>query len=72
MRAALGPNRPASDELRRPLHSRGGAAAIIFVAERVALTLGVRLHHVSNADRCSDNDGINSVIGIAGVSYFLL
>jgi hypothetical protein len=44
---------------------------MIFVAERVALTLGVRLHHVSNADRCSDNDGINSVIGIVGVSYFV-
>jgi lipid A 3-O-deacylase len=48
----------------------GGAGAMIFVAERVALTLGVRLHHVSNANRCSENEGINSVIGIAGISYF--
>jgi lipid A 3-O-deacylase len=44
----------------------GGTGTMIVVAERVALTLGVRLHHVSNANRCSDNDGINSVIGIAG------
>jgi Lipid A 3-O-deacylase (PagL) len=49
----------------------GGTGAMIFVAERVALTLGVRLQHVSNADRCSENDGINSVIGIVGISYFV-
>src|SRR5262245_55360188 len=29
----------------------GGGGAMIFMTERVALTLGVRLHHLSNADR---------------------
>jgi lipid A 3-O-deacylase PagL len=48
----------------------GGVGAMIFMSERVALTLGARLQHISNADRCSENEGINSVIGIAGVSYF--
>jgi lipid A 3-O-deacylase len=48
----------------------GGAGAMIFMAEHVALTLGARFHHVSNGDRCSQNQGINSVIGIVGISYF--
>jgi lipid A 3-O-deacylase len=48
-----------------------GAGAMIFLAERVALTLGARFHHISNADRCSENEGLNSLIGIVGISYFL-
>jgi hypothetical protein len=43
---------------------------MIFMTEHVALTLGARLQHVSNAGLCNENDGINSVIGILGVSYF--
>jgi Lipid A 3-O-deacylase (PagL) len=48
-----------------------GAGAMIFLAEHVALTLSARFHHVSNANRCGENDGINSIIGIVGVSYFV-
>jgi hypothetical protein len=48
----------------------GGAGAMVFMTERVALTLGARLHHLSNGNRCSDNQGINSIIGIVGISYF--
>jgi lipid A 3-O-deacylase len=48
----------------------GGGGAMLFMSERVALTLGARYHHLSNADRCSKNQGLNSVIGIVGVSYF--
>jgi Lipid A 3-O-deacylase (PagL) len=48
----------------------GGGGAMIFMTERMALTLGARLQHVSNAGLCNENDGINSVIGILGVSYF--
>jgi hypothetical protein len=29
------------------------------------------LHHISNAGRCCQNEGLNSIIGIAGLSYFL-
>jgi hypothetical protein len=48
----------------------GGAGALIFMSARVALTAGARFQHVSNADRCSHNMGLNSVIGIVGISYF--
>jgi lipid A 3-O-deacylase len=47
-----------------------GGGAMIFMTDHVALTLGARFHHVSNAERCSQDQGINSVIGIVGVSYF--
>ena len=48
----------------------GGAGALIFMSARVALTAGARFQHVSNADRCSQNTGLNSVIGVVGISYF--
>jgi hypothetical protein len=40
------------------------------MSERVALPAGARFHHVSNADLCSQNVRVNSVIGIVGISYF--
>jgi hypothetical protein len=49
----------------------GGAGAMVFLAERVALTFGARVQHISNGDRCSENRGINSIIGVVGISYFL-
>jgi lipid A 3-O-deacylase len=49
----------------------GGVGAMIFMTERAALTIGARFHHMSNADRCSENEGLNSVIGVVGISYFL-
>jgi len=49
----------------------GGVGALIFMTERTALTIGARFHHMSNADRCSQNEGLNSIIGIVGVTYFL-
>jgi lipid A 3-O-deacylase len=49
----------------------GGGGAMIFVAERVAVTLGARFNHISNGDRCSQNEGINSIIGVVGISYFM-
>jgi lipid A 3-O-deacylase len=48
-----------------------GAGVMIRVWEHIALTAGVRYHHLSNANRCNENAGINSVIGIIGISYFL-
>jgi hypothetical protein len=32
-----------------------GAGALVFMTDRVALTLGARYHHLSNGDRCRDN-----------------
>src|SRR5262245_27580932 len=49
----------------------GGVGAMIFMTGRVALTIGARFHHMSNADRCSENEGLNSIIGVVGISYFL-
>jgi len=48
----------------------GGAGAMVFMNDHVALTLGVRMHHISNADLCRENAGINSVVGTVGLSYF--
>jgi hypothetical protein len=47
-----------------------GRGAMLFMTERTALTLGARVSHMSNADRCSRNHGLNSVIGLVGISYF--
>jgi len=49
---------------------QGGGGALAFVSGRVVLTLGVRFRHVSNLDRCRNNEGLNSLIGIVGISYF--
>jgi hypothetical protein len=49
----------------------GGAGAMVFLTERVALTFGARVQHISNADRCTQNDGLNSIIGLVGFSYLL-
>ena len=48
-----------------------GAGAMMFLTDRVALTVGARYHHLSNGDRCAKNAGINSVIGVVGISYFM-
>jgi len=41
-----------------------------FATERVALTIGVRFHHISNADIGDRNLGLNSVLAYAGISVF--
>jgi hypothetical protein len=33
---------------------------MVLMTERVALTFGARLQHLSSADRCSQNEGLNS------------
>ena len=48
-----------------------GAGVMLRVGEHVALTAGMRYHHLSNANRCDENAGINSVVAIIGISYFL-
>src|SRR5712691_241686 len=41
-----------------------------FVTEKVALTIGVRFHHISNADIGDRNLGLNSTLAYAGISVF--
>ena len=47
-----------------------GPGVQYFATERVALTLGVRFHHISNAGLGDRNKGLNSTLGYAGVSLF--
>jgi opacity protein-like surface antigen len=48
----------------------GGTGVLIFVTEGTAINVGYRLQHVSNADRCAENLGINSSLLTIGVSHF--
>lgn len=48
-----------------------GPGVQYFVTERVALTLGVRFHHISNAQIGDRNHGLNSTLGYTGISVFL-
>jgi len=47
-----------------------GPGVQYFATERVAVTLGVRFHHISNAQLGDRNKGLNSTLGYAGVSLF--
>ncbi len=47
-----------------------GAGLYLFVTRDVALNLGYRYRHVSNANIKLPNGGINSNIGLVGLSFF--
>jgi len=48
-----------------------GPGVQYFATEKLALTIGVRYHHISNA-RISDRDlGLNSILAYMGISVFL-
>jgi lipid A 3-O-deacylase len=49
----------------------GGPGVQYFVTERIALTMGVRLQHISNAFLGERNRGLNSTLGYVGISFFL-
>jgi hypothetical protein len=48
-----------------------GPGAHYFFTTSVALTAGVRYHHISNADLGERNTGLNGVLGYIGLSWFL-
>jgi len=48
-----------------------GPGVAYFATERVALTMGVRFHHISNAGIGDRNLGLNSTLGYMGISFFL-
>jgi lipid A 3-O-deacylase len=48
----------------------GGPGLVFFVTEHTAIDMGARFHHISNGNRCVPNFGVNSVMGVVGVSYF--
>ena len=47
-----------------------GAGIYLSLTKNVALNLGYRHRHVSNADIKKPNEGIDSEIGLLGLSYF--
>lgn len=42
-----------------------------FITQEFAITGALRLHHISNANIGSRNTGINAVLGLIGVSYYI-
>jgi hypothetical protein len=65
----------ASPVVRRALRAPGrrlSAAQPFSRSPQRGLHAGaLRFHHMSNASRCSENEGLNSIIGVVGISYFL-
>ena len=47
-----------------------GPGVQYFVTDRLTWTMGVRLHHISNANLGERNTGINGVLPYVGVSFF--
>lgn len=48
-----------------------GPGVHYFATERLALTVGTRFHHISNAGIGDRNRGLNAVLTYVGVSWFL-
>jgi hypothetical protein len=48
----------------------GGLGITLFVTAHVAIDVGYRDQYISNGRRCSPNYGVNSNMGVVGVSYF--
>jgi hypothetical protein len=61
---------PLPDASRLVFTLEGGGGARIFTSERRAVTLGVRLHHISNGNRSGANRGLNQFVFYAGFSIF--
>ena len=49
---------------------QGGPGVLVFVSQNTAITAAYRFHHLSNADRCPQNLGLNSSLFTVGLSYF--
>jgi len=48
----------------------GGGGVRIATSTRRAVTIGVRLHHISNGDTSGSNRGLNQFVIYAGFSVF--
>lgn len=47
-----------------------GPGVHYFATDRMILTMGVRLHHISNANLGDRNTGINGILPYVGISFF--
>jgi hypothetical protein len=61
---------PIEDSGQFAFTLEGGGGVRIFTSERRAVTLGLRLHHISNGDRSGSNRGLNQFVFYAGFSVF--
>jgi hypothetical protein len=61
---------PIEDSGKLSFTLEGGGGVRIFTSERRAVTLGLRLHHISNGDRSGSNRGLNQFVFYAGFSIF--
>ena len=61
---------PIEDSGKFAFTLEGGGGVRIFTSERRAVTLGLRLHHISNGDRSGSNRGLNQFVFYAGFSVF--
>lgn len=61
---------PLPDASRFVFTLEGGGGVRVFTSTRRALTLGVRLNHISNGDRAGSNRGLNQFVFYTGFSVF--
>ena len=61
---------PIEDSGKFAFTLEGGGGVRIFTSDRRAVTLGLRLHHISNGDRSGSNRGLNQFVFYAGFSVF--
>ncbi len=61
---------PLPDASRFVFTLEAGSGVRVFTSEHRAVTLGVRLHHISDGDRAGSNRGLNQFIFYAGFSVF--
>ena len=67
------PALPGDNRIERPAGKARcfGTGAHWFVSDRTAISTEVRWQHISNMNIETPNDGINDVLFLLGVSYFL-
>lgn len=61
---------PLPDAGRFAFTLEGGAGVRVYSSPKRAVTLGVRLHHISNGDRSGSNRGLNQFVIYTGLSFF--
>ena len=61
---------PIEDSGKFAFTLEGGGGVRIFTSSRRAMSLGVRFHHISNANLSGANRGLNQFIFYAGFSVF--
>jgi hypothetical protein len=49
---------------------QAGVGVLFFWSETGAVTLGYRLHHLSNSDLCGANRGVNAAVFVIGLTQF--